>query len=182
MTKTPTEIFTALVDLLTPLSSDERRRTVGAVFVLLGETAPPSSKDNLEQNADDAPSLPPKARQWMKQNGLSRDTLDQVFHVENGNAETLAEAPGKSQKEKTINAYVLAGAAQLLANGEAHFTDKAARQICITSGCFSSTNHATYLKDKGSDFTGSRESGWLLTAPGLKRAANLIKLIAGSHE
>jgi hypothetical protein len=182
MAKTATEILTAIVDLLTPLASEERQRVIGAALVLLGENTPALSKNAADMNDDESVTLPPKARQWVKQNGLTQDMLDQVFHLDNGAAEVLAEAPGKSQKEKTINAYILAGVSQFLINGESRFSDKLAREICSASGCFSSTNHATYLKDKGSDFTGTRESGWLLTSPGLKRGAALVKLIAGSQE
>lgn len=178
MTKKTTEILTSVVDLLTPLPSEERHRVIGAALMLLGETAPATPEGRLDLPNGEELSLPPKAKQWAKQNELTQDMLDLVFHLGNGTAEILAEAPGKSQKEKTINAYILAGVSQFLINGGANFSDRLARDVCVASGCFSSTNHATYLKEKGSDFTGNREAGWTLTSPGLKRGAALIKMIA----
>ncbi|HEY2033404.1 MAG TPA: hypothetical protein VGH02_06915 [Rhizomicrobium sp.] len=177
MTKKPAEIMSTMVDLLSPLPSEERQRIIQATLVLLGETPITTKKtaESSSENEGEDLSWPPKAKAWSKQNGLTPDLIDQVFHGKDGAFEVIVEPPGRSQREKTINAYILTGIAKLLGTGETTFDDKSARELCVTAGCYSGTNHATYLKDRGNDFTGNREAGWTLTSPGLKHAAELIK-------
>jgi hypothetical protein len=83
--------------------------------------------------------------------------------------------PGKSSKQQTISAYILKGVAQLLATGEPTFDDKSARKLCEDLGCYSVANHALYMNSMGNSITGSKDKGWKLTAPGLKKGADLIK-------
>jgi hypothetical protein len=83
--------------------------------------------------------------------------------------------PGKSSKEQTISAYILKGVAQLLATGEPTFDDKSARKLCEDLGCYNGPNHAVYMNKMGNSITGSKDKGWKLTAPGLKKGADLIK-------
>lgn len=70
---------------------------------------------------------------------------------------------------------MLVGIAKLLSSGDPSFDDKSARALCETSGCYDSANHAASLRDKGNEFTGTKDKGWTLTTPGLKRGAILIK-------
>jgi len=77
-----------------------------------------------------------------------------------------------------LNVYVMAGIAKLLEAGDPSFDDKTARDLCKSAGCFDNTNHSKYLVDKGNEFAGSKDKGWVLTAPGLKRGAALVKEIS----
>jgi hypothetical protein len=175
MTKTLAEIVGTIVSELTPLGSDERKRAVHAAMTLLGEEAIKAPVASAEQSQPDgAETLPPRVRTWMRQNDLSMDELQQVFHVENGTVEIIAEIPGKNNKEKVRNAYILTGVSTFLLTGEQRFDDATARGLCEKVGIYDSTNHAKYMKD-GSKFMGSREKGWTVTIPGLKAGANLVK-------
>lgn len=173
--KSMTEVVAAIVGELTPLGAEERRRVIQASLVLLGD-APLAPTDHValaQENVADV-SLLPRARAWTKQNGLSMDELQQAFHIENGDCQVIVSAiPGNSNRERVRNAYLFAGAAQLMVTGEPRFDDKEARALCERFGFFDRTNHSKYLKG-GNEFTGSRERGWTLTAPGLKQAALLI--------
>jgi hypothetical protein len=180
--KKTTEIVAEIVELLTPISSDERFRVIQASLTLLGETFPVSpqraggdSGDPEENAGHEMSTLPVRVRTWSKQNGVSPEALEQVFHVESGSAEVIAgEIPGRNKKEKTLNAYVLAGLAKFLSTGNTAFDDKSARALCESSGCYDLANHSTTIKNRGNLFTGTK-SGWNLTAPGLKHAAALVK-------
>lgn len=169
-----------IVDLLNPLTSEERQRVVQAAFALLGEGGPllrdaPAEEAPIHVSDGNHHTASAKAQFWMKQNGINAQALDQVFHVEEGKASFIAgEMPGKSGKEKTINAYIVAGLECLLAGGEPKFTDKQARELCTSIGCYDKNNHGTYMKAKGNNFTGSKDKGWTLTAPGLKAAAKIV--------
>ena len=113
----------------------------------------------------------------------SAQQLSQVFHVTDEKADVIAsDMPGKNKKDQALNAYVLAGIAQLLSTGEPTFTDKEARALCTSAGCYDQNNHSATLKDKGNWFTGTKEKGWTLTAPGLKHGATLIKSLATDAE
>lgn len=182
MGNAPIEAVTQIVNLLAPLSPEDRRRAIRASLALLGdEEAPPApanagGEEGGDQGRREDGSLPPRARAWMKQNDLTIDEIEETFHMVDGVVEIIAsDIPGKNSKEKTLAAYVLTGIAGLLATGNATFDDNSARSVCRSSGCFNLANHAAYLKEKGNEFAGSKENGWVLTAPGLKRGAAIIK-------
>jgi Rieske Fe-S protein len=61
-----------------------------------------------------------------------------------------------------------------LQSGGTDFSEDTARQYCQHLGCYDSPNHSKYLKGFGNKITGSKDSGWKLTAPGLTAAAKLI--------
>lgn len=174
-----TEVVTKIVDILEPLSGEERRRAIGASLTLLGDgAASPVGANPLDEQepAEVSADLHPRAQVWMKQNNVSISDLEEIFHLANGSVEVIAsEAPGKSAKEKTYAAYILTGISRLLATGSPSFDDKAARALCKSLGCFDQSNHSLYLSNHGNEFTGSRESGWSLTAPGLKRGGAIVK-------
>lgn len=180
-----------LLAVLEPLPPEARERVVTWVGEKLGVSrqAKPSAGSNQPVSSADmgltAPlehgALPARASLWMKQNGISAEELENVFHLVGGEAALiLAEIPGKTTKDKVLNVYVLAGVSQLLVSGEPTFTDKFARDMCDAAGCLDTTNHAKYLAAKGNEFSGSKDRGWMLTAPGLKRAANILKEVASS--
>jgi hypothetical protein len=180
MGNTPIEAVSQIVNLLAPLSPEDRRRAIRASLALLGdEGVIPGEKggpEGGEQDQGEDNGLPPRARAWMKQNDVTIDEIQQTFHMGDGVAEVIAsDIPGKNGKEKTLAAYILAGIAGLLATGNAAFDDNSARGVCRSSGCFNLANHAAYLKEKGNEFTGSKENGWTLTMPGLKRGAAIVK-------
>jgi hypothetical protein len=159
-------------------------------MVLLGEVAPaalrkapPDNDGGFGAEADGQSSFSPRARTWMRQNAVTAQELEQIFHGEGNAAEFIAgDIPGSSNKIKTINAYVLSGLSNFLPSGNAIFDDKAARSLCKVLGCYDEGNHASTIKDKGNLFTGGKDEGWTLTAPGLKHAANLVKQMAKNTE
>ncbi len=180
--KKTTEIVSEIFELLTPLPSDERHRVIQASLTLLGETSPSgisrshSDASAAESDAGSESEISSRARIWMKQYGISVEELQQVFQLAAGTAEVIAgDIPGKNKKEKTYNAYILTGIVGLLSTGNAAFDDKSARALCERFGCYDQANHSSTIKDRGNEFTGTKDAGWSLTAPGLKRGANLLK-------
>ncbi|SRR6266540_242935 len=175
------EVATKIVELLTPFDSDERRRATHAAFTLLGESPNGTTKDASVVGATRNETIPARAQSWLRQNGLTREQLEHAFQIEGDVVELIAAAvPGKTDKERTLNVYVLIGIARLLATGDASFDDKTARHACKNLGCFNEANHSSYMKDKGNKITGSKDGGWKLTAPGLAHGAGLIKEVTAS--
>ena len=112
----------------------------------------------------------------MRVSKLTKEQIEQVFEIADTGVTVIGvNVPGKSSKEKTINTFVLEGIGRLLASGEPAFEDKAARALCESVGCYNSANHAVYMQEKGNLFTGSKDKGWRLTAPGLARGAELVR-------
>src|ERR1700722_15883466 len=102
----------------------------------------------------------------MKHNGLSLDQIYQVYHLDSNGVEVIAsEIPGRNNRERVRNAYILEGIASLLRSGDARFDDVAGRALCESRGFFDGTNHMKYMK-VGNEFAGSKDKGWTLTAPG----------------
>jgi hypothetical protein len=187
--KATPETLTSIIKLLEPLSSAQRQRTVAAVMMFLGEA--PLQKPPRQQEAsgggagngkgnDDGEAEGDYSAQitkWMKQNNVSAEELDRVFHFNaDGSTFNLLHAPGKSKKEQVVNTYTLTGLGKFLAANDRSFDDATARNFCETIGCLDTTNHATYLKkNKGGEFTGDKTKGYSLTNVGIKRGAVLVK-------
>ena len=163
--------------ILEPYTTEERQRIVRAVMALLGDDV-----------ARHAPSTPPAggsdgefgysaaADAWIKKHGVGVERLHTLFHFANGKAECIGlPRPDLSNKENTVNAYLLQGVAALLGTGDTAFTDDAARRLCNHLGCYDSSNHSKAIKKFGSHITGSPTAGWKLTVPGLAAAAALVK-------
>jgi hypothetical protein len=178
------EPITAVVKALKPLNSLERHRTVEAAMLYLGET--PFQKADRQGFQEPSKGNPggegygAEASTWLKQNNVSADELDLVFHFGADGTFDIHDAPGKSRKEKTLNAYVLTGLGKYLTTGQREFDDALARGFCHTIGCYDNANHATYLKDKGPEFTGDKSKGYTLTNPGMKKGRMLVKAMAGA--
>ncbi len=150
-------------------------------IVQMGISAPRrlGSSDAAGAISGAAPYLPAASSAWIKQNSMTAGELELVFHIEDADMALIAaEIPGKSTREKVLNCYVLAGVRELLRTGDASFSDKSARALCGEFGCLDTTNHSKYLNERGIELTGSKEKGWMLTAPGKKRGAALVKEIA----
>lgn len=182
-----TNALTTIIGALTPLSSEERHRIVNAAMMFFGEPtvlpkerASPGGKEEADGALDG--DRPAHVAQWMKQNGVSDEELDQVFHFNDDGSVDLLDAPGGSKKEKTLNTYILTGLGKYLATKERTFDDATARAFCDTFGCYDQANHSVYLKSRGPEFTGDKNKGFSLTNPGIKRGGALVKEVASGNQ
>lgn len=188
--KTIPEATVDIYAVLSPFTSEERNRIIKATLAMLGDDntgVMPNYKGNEPQGYDVPNStnsyvkLPTRASSWLKQNSISYDDLEKVFFLgENGDIELIAnDLPVKSNKEKTQYVYILCGIMQLLQDGNLTFADSLARTACSNFGCYDGTNHSKYLNNIGNSLVGDKNKGWTLTAPGQKRAAEIVKELIG---
>jgi hypothetical protein len=185
-----TDALTTIINLLKPLTSEDRQRTVGAAMMFLGEAplskpklAQKDSKSDDSDEGDDTDEGDYSAhiKKWMKQNDVSSEELDQVFHFNDDDTFDLLHSPGKTKKEQTINIYTLTGLGKYLAANDRSFDDTTARAFCEKMGCFDKSNHSTHLHVKNRpEFTGDKSKGYSLTNPGIKRGAALVKEVSGA--
>ena len=180
-TKTVVGVVPKLVQLLEPLSADERQRAISAVMVIFGEpnvNAPgvDPQKGVHEILRDVGEGVSAKASSWMQKNALTREQMDHVFSIESESIEVIAaKMPETGKRKQTVQAYVLCGISSFLTNGDPTFNDAEARELCIKVGCYDGPNHSNYTTGFGNLVTGSKDSGWKLTNPGLSAGAQLIK-------
>jgi hypothetical protein len=148
-----------------------------AAFALLGEEAAPQLGDTADsQGGGPVQGVSSAAVPWLKKVQINQDQLEEHLHLDGGTVKVIS-LPGDAAKriDQVIHTYLMQGLAAFLATGEASFSDKEARELCEHFGCYDHTNHAKYVKEFGNRITGSKKSGWKLTAPGLSAAAELVK-------
>jgi hypothetical protein len=181
-----TKAVTDIVKILSPLDSDERLRVVNASLTLLGDRASPTPPSDSSQEASNRGGVgtlqvSPQARAWLNKNSLSDEELENWYDVQQDSA-TLLTLPGTTSKrsQQTINTYILLGFAAFLGSGDASFRDQDARARCEHFGCYDATNHSKIYKAFGNKITGSKSTGWKLTAPGMSAAKALLKSSAAT--
>jgi hypothetical protein len=183
---TPIDAMAKLVELLKPLSPEDRIRAVRSAMIWLGDAQPDAilaagDEEKVNEPVGEIGALPLRARTWMKQNGIYATQLQHVFHLTKERVEVIAGVPGRNKKEQTYNAYILTGLGQFLLTGNPTFQDREARALCESSGCYDSANHSAHLRNRGNEFTGTKDKGWTLTVPGLRRAAEIVKELSGQN-
>jgi hypothetical protein len=180
---TLSEAATAVFEVLEPFDEGERLRIVTSAMALFGQELanvhrPAKPHDHNDDHDGGSSGVNgAKSRRWMTQNGITSDMVEQCFHLESETPEVVADIPGRSAREKTVNCYLLTGIASFLKNDEPAFADAAARALCEHAGCYDATNHNKYVKF-GNRAIGDKKRGWKLLAPGLKEGALLLKQIA----
>lgn len=173
--------LTQIIEILEPLSPEVRRRNIKAILAYFSDEAfvPPAnggphSMGDGQEGAHFAPEIAAR----LKQNGISFDDVAHVFEFRKGVPFRILALSGKSKKAQTLAMYLLVGLGTFLETGQRDFTDATARGHCEDYGCYDQGHHAQYLEDKHPGFTGKKDSGWLLTVPGIKIAAEIVKEIA----
>jgi len=190
MSTTIAAVVTKMVTELAQLKSDEERdRAFAAARAVFGMAGPGPAAPTGE-GRDDASARTKTDGQvagvsapgatWIKKHGLASDKVEEHFHVDAGKVTLIGDPIGNGKREQSINTYLLTGVAALLETGTADFTDQTARDYCHAFGCYDPGNHAATLTHFGNRITGSKKTGWKLTAPGLSAAGALIKSQAQS--
>lgn len=180
------EITSQLYGLLEPLNTEDRKRAVNAVLVLLGDSPIVPTFVSLGSESQvgtlaNTPGLGAKATQWIKQHKLTHEILEKCFYFQNGKADIhLNTIIGAGYREQTSNCYLLIGAKAFLESDNAVFSEADAIALCKHTGAYDKNNHTTHRKNLGMRIAGSRENGFSLTGPGIKAAAELIMEIGTS--
>lgn len=136
-----------------------------------GEPAETTTDNELD-------GVSPVAQKWMRRNGLQVDHLSKVFSLGGDEIDLVAKTvPGKSTRARMHNVFLLKGVAAYLGGGAARFTHDQVKETCTHYDAFDGPNFSKHLKDFAADISGSKESGYTLTARGLTNATELVKEI-----
>ncbi len=90
------------------------------------------------------------------------------------------KVPGSNKKDKMLSVFRLKGVAAYLGAGVARFTHEEVKEACVHYDAFDTNNFAAYLKSIASEVSGTKESGYTLTARGLTEATEMIKGLVAS--
>jgi len=172
------EAATRVARELEPLEVNQRQRVIRTALMLLGDAhfadVPQPGPIQTQQPSSNSMGAPSDL--LLRRLGLTSDQVEQFLHFEGENAIPIGLPGGaQSKREQTMNTYLLAVLAAALSSTEARFSDIEARNLCVQFGCFDAPNHVRIVKALGNKITGSKDSGWKLTSPGLAAAASLIK-------
>jgi hypothetical protein len=173
-----TESLIQLIGVLEPLSPEERRRNIKAALTYFGDSEQEHSAKDVRQSSGDDGHFAPEIAARMRQHGISPDHAVHVFEFRQGEPFKVLAVPGKGKKPQTLAMYHLVGLGTYLESNKRDFPDATARQYCKDYGCYDQPNHAAYLDEKHPAFAGDKNNGWLLTVPGIKVAAAIVKEVA----
>lgn len=139
---------------------------------------PPNERTENRDGAesDELEGISPVAKKWMARNGLQTERLSAVFSLGVDEIDLIAQTvPGKSKRERTRSVFLLKGVAAYLGTGAARFTHQQVKEACLHYDAYDAANFATRVKSLASEVSGTKETGYVLTARGLANATEMIK-------
>lgn len=133
-------------------------------------------KETKNQGDEELEGVSPVAKKWMARNGLQPKQLGGVFSLGVDEIDLVAKTvPGKNKKERMRSVFLLKGVAAYLGSGAARFTHEQMKEACLHYDAFDAANFAVNFKSLASEVSGSKDSGYALTARGLANATEMVK-------
>lgn len=130
---------------------------------------------------DDTDGVSPVALKWMQRNNLTIDQLGHIFSLGAAEIDLVSKTvPGNSKNTRTRSVVLLKGIAAYLSSGVPRITAEQIKEACLHYDAFDSGNHARYLGGMSAEATGSKASGYTLTARGITAATELIRELLGT--
>lgn len=128
---------------------------------------------------DEFDGISPVAIKWIRRNGLDLQHLGALFSLGGDEIDLVAKVvPGTSKNSRTRSVALLKCVAAYLSTGAARISGEQLKEACLHYDAYDPPNHAKYLKGLASELSGTKESGFSLTARGLTAATELIKASA----
>jgi hypothetical protein len=130
---------------------------------------------NLEAE-DDMEGISPAGKKWITRNGIKPTQLMSVFSLGIDEIDLVSKSvPGSTKVQRMRHVFLLKGIAAYLGTGAARFTHEQVKEACLHYNAWDGPNFASNFKNLTADVSGSKESGYNLTAKGMTDAANLVK-------
>ena len=151
----------------------QREETPRRTFESSGVT---ESEGGRDEPNDDLGGISPIAQKWMRRSDLSSDELSRIFSLGIDEIDLVAKrVPGNSRRDKTRSVILLKGVATYLGSGVARVSHEAVKEACLHYDAWDSPNFAKYLRTMASEVSGTKESGYTLTARGMTEATQLVR-------
>jgi len=133
----------------------------------------PGQKDSDDAGIEGISGI---AKKWITRNGFRTTELSNVFSLGIDDIDVISKTiPGSNKKEKMHNVFLLKGISAYLGGGVARFSHQQIKETCLHYDAYDANNFASYLKALAGDISGSKESGYILTARGMTNAGELLK-------
>jgi hypothetical protein len=148
------------------------------------ERSEDTSKDRKDEGAterredasEELEGISPIAKKWMARNGLEPKKLSTIFSLGVDEIDLIAKTvPGKNKKDKMHNVFLLKGVAAYVGTGVARFTHEQVKETCLHYNAFDANNFIYNFKSLAGELSGSKDTGYTLTARGLTSATELVK-------
>jgi len=140
------------------------------------DAAHPTERDDDDESLEGISSV---AKKWMRRSSLSPTALSKLFSLGIDDIDLVAKAvPGESKKERMHSIFLLEGIAAYLGTGVARFTHEKVKEACLHYDAFDNANFAKHYRDFSTEVSGSKDSGYTLTARGISAATDLIQQMA----
>jgi hypothetical protein len=124
----------------------------------------------------DAEGISPSGRKWITRNGLQVSQLAQIFSLGGDEIDLIAKkVPGNNKAKRMRSVLLLKGIAAYLGSGAARFTYQEVKEASLHYDAFDSNNPNYAFKAAVSEVSGTKETGFTLTARGMAGAAELVK-------
>jgi hypothetical protein len=137
--------------------------------------APEKVVEERSDHEEELGGISSVAQKWIRRNGLKDGQLTKLFTLGLDQIDLVAKkVPGQSKRQKMRNIILLTAAASYLGTGTPRVAYDNLKDALTHYNAYDGTNFAAYMKDFGSEVSGSKESGFTLTARGLAEAAELI--------
>jgi hypothetical protein len=136
-----------------------------------------------EHEEDDSDGISPLGLKWMRRNDLTVDDLSPIFSIGAEEIDLVVKkVPGDSKSKRMRSVFLLTGLASYLASGAPRFSHADVKQTCLHYDAFDAANFAQNFRGLAAEVSGSKETGYTLTARGLTAAAEIVKQLAGKAE
>jgi hypothetical protein len=141
------------------------------------------NESHKDSSGDEFTGISPVAQRWIQRNGLRAEQLSSIFSLGGDEIDLVAnKVPGKSSRAKMRSVFLLKGVAAYLGGGAARFAHDKVKETCVHYDAYDSANFAKHLKEFAPEISGSKESGYTLTARGLANAAGIVKEMLGLNK
>src|SRR5438105_11696583 len=117
MSKSIAAVVSKMVNDLSGLKSDDERERafagaravlgMGNVTSLSSAVHDPSGASSLAQDGTKIEGISSAGAAWIKRAGLTKEAIDEYFHIEDGKVTVIGEAIGRGKREQSINTYLL---------------------------------------------------------------------------
>lgn len=162
-----------------PFEQEAPRPETGAPVSTVSDTEATEGASN----GGAADGISSVGHKWMRRNGIAANDLETVFSLGLEEIDLVAKTvPGKSTREKMRSVFLLKGISAYLGSGAARFSHEQVREACHHYSAWDKGNFANYFKSFASEVSGTKGSGYTLSARGLAAGTEVVKqmLLPGS--
>jgi hypothetical protein len=190
--------ISAVYGALKDLNSDARSRVLNYVSSKFNITTPALANNFKEEtfstltershekasyaDDDDFEGISPAGKKWITRSGINPSKLMSVFSLGIDEIDVVSKSvPGGKKSQRMRNVFLLKGLSAYLGTGAARFTHEQVKETCLHYDAWDGPNFSTIFKSMSPDVSGSKESGYTLTAKGISEATTLVRSMTGEE-